>query len=80
MRRGHARVWTTGNRIFGCDAPEKLGSILDDWQTGLTTVAVDDAVRRGVIDQVGEILEVEGNEIDSPNTKCTTAAAQGCAG
>ena len=80
LRRGHARVWTTGNRIFGCDAPEKLGSILDDWQTGLTTVAVDDAVRRGVIDQVGEILEVEGNEIDSPNTKCTTAAAQGCAG
>ncbi len=72
VRRPNARVWTTGNRIFGCSAPEELGRILDDWQTGSETATVDSEVKRAVIAQVSAILEVEGNEVDRPNTKRST--------
>jgi hypothetical protein len=29
-RRVEARVWTSGNRVFGCTAPSKLLRLLDD--------------------------------------------------
>lgn len=75
VRRSAARVWTTGNRIFGCSAPEELGRILDDWQASSQTAASNAVVRRKVIAQVSAILEVEGNEVDCPNTRRTATAA-----
>lgn len=76
-RRTAARVWTTGNRIFGCSAPEELGRILDDWQTGSRTSMLDRSIKQDVMTQVGAILELEGTEVDCPKTKRIGATAQG---
>lgn len=75
-RREHARVWTTGNRIFGCAAAEEFARILEDWQTGSHTATTDDLIKQQVIAQVSEIIEIEGAEVDFPNTKRVAAEAQ----
>lgn len=76
-RRAAARVWTTGNRIFGCSAPDELGRILDDWQTGSRTATSNSSIKQAVMAQVGAILEIEGNEVDCSNKKRAGVAAQG---
>lgn len=75
VRRQLARVWTTGNRVFGCSNPDEFARILEDWQAGSWSARADDSITREVIAQMNAILDVEGQEVDCQKAKLTSSAS-----
>ncbi len=62
-RRNEARVWTTGNRIFACDAPKMLRAILEDWHHERDTVELSRDIKREIRGQIDVIVEKEAREL-----------------
>lgn len=62
-RRNEARVWTTGNRIFACDAPKMLCAILEDWRHDRDTVELSRDIKREIRGQIDAIVEKEASEL-----------------
>lgn len=62
-RRDEARVWTTGNRIFGCDAPRLLAGILDDWNGNDNSNIASEDMMLEVREQIHNIVEKETREL-----------------
>jgi hypothetical protein len=62
-RRNEARVWTTGNRIFACDAPKILRAILEDWRHERDTVELSRDLKREIRGQIDAIVEKETREL-----------------
>jgi hypothetical protein len=63
-RRAAARVWTTGNRVFGCESPAELDRILTDWMTGSNLSRVSASDRTAVLNQVRQLVALERIEIE----------------
>lgn len=63
IRRNKARVWTTGNRIFGCDAPSLLAGILDEWNREGNVNNAPDDMSAQVREQINMIVEKETREL-----------------
>lgn len=61
--RNNARVWTTGNRIFACDAPKILSAILDDWCHERDTVELSVDTKQEVRAQIEALVEKEAREL-----------------
>lgn len=62
-RRDEARVWTTGNRIYGCDAPRLLCALLDDWCHDQDTVQLSANAKREIREQIDTLVETESHEL-----------------
>jgi hypothetical protein len=62
-RRSEALVWTTGNRIFGCDAPITLCALLDDWSHGRDTIDLSREIKKHVRTQIETIVKKEAREL-----------------
>lgn len=62
-RRDEARVWTTGNRIFACDAPKILSAVVDDWRNERDTVELSSDVKGEIRAQIRAIVEREAREL-----------------
>lgn len=63
QRRDEARVWTTGNRIYACDAPKILSAVLEDWQNGRETVGLTREMKLEIRTQIDAIVEKEAGEL-----------------
>lgn len=63
LRRDGARVWTTGNRIFACDAPRILSAALEDRKKGGDTVKLSPDVKRELRTQIDALIEKEASEL-----------------
>jgi hypothetical protein len=62
-RRHEARVWTTGNRVFGCDSPALLSALLDDLRSQRSTVDVAAQIKQEAFRQISMIVEREFGEL-----------------
>lgn len=62
-RRDEARVWTTGNRIFACEAPRILSALLDDWRNQQDTVDLSREVKQEIRAQIDAVVEKEAREL-----------------
>jgi hypothetical protein len=62
-RRAQVRVWTTGNRIFGCDAPRILCALLEDWRHDRDTVDLSSDVKEEVRQQIDALVRKESLEL-----------------
>ena len=58
-RRSNVRVWTSGNRVFGCGSPSRLVGIIDDIIAGRSLA---DPVDRRVAESVLVLVERERGE------------------
>jgi hypothetical protein len=65
-RRSLVRVWTTGNRVYGCGAPWRLAACLSRWQAGANEGEEDRDVHTRLKQQIGEIVEREQAELAWP--------------
>jgi len=62
-RREQARIWTTGNRIYGCDAPGLLCGLLEDLHNKRDTVRLSSDVKQEVLHQINAIVQKESREL-----------------
>lgn len=62
-RREQARVWTTGNRIFGCEAPGILCVLLEDWRHKRDTVGLSAEMKEKVRQQIDALVRKESLEL-----------------
>ncbi len=63
-RRAGARVWTSGNRIFGCNAPTRLVETIDAVVAGLSPQRRED---REAAEGIRALVECERAEYISPD-------------
>lgn len=68
-----ARVWTAGNRVFGCAAPCEFAQIVEAWQAGAWRERASNSIAREVIEQMNAMLDVEGQEVDWQRTKLASS-------
>jgi hypothetical protein len=62
-RRERARVWTTGNRIYGCEAPRILCALLEDWHHEGNTVDLSADMKAEVRHQIDALVQKESLEL-----------------
>ena len=67
QRRAAARVWTTGNRVYACEAPAKLASMLEAWSESKTVPQGSPAVNQRVRDHVYTVIAQECAELAWPD-------------
>jgi hypothetical protein len=63
LRREQVRVWTTGNRIFGCDAPRILCALLEDWRHERNTLDLSTDMKAEVRHQIDALVQKESLEL-----------------
>jgi len=65
-RRAAVRVWTTGNRVFACDAPLKFASMVEAWHEPKNIRDLPHDVEQSARDQFFSIIERERIELAWP--------------
>jgi hypothetical protein len=66
-RRIRAHVWTTGNRVFACDAPLELASMVSDWQRQCHEQGPQHDEQRDARNQLFELIDRERAELAWPS-------------
>jgi len=67
QRRAAVRVWTTGNRVYACEAPAKLASMLEAWSESETVPQGPLVVDQRVRDHIYTVIAQECAELAWPD-------------
>ncbi len=68
-RRKRARVWTTGNRVFACDAPLRYASMVSEWQANYPQNGSLGDAQQCARDHLFELIDRERTELAWPSRR-----------
>jgi hypothetical protein len=65
-RRARIRVWTTGNRVFWCEAPAQFAALVSDWQKPHSYRGSQGDAHRRTKEYLFELIDRERTELAWP--------------